>query len=423
MRCKCVLAVLVFSLLCGSTAYAEVKDKSVRSIEILNNPSHDSEVGQPPYLEGLTAKVIFVDGEEYIATYKDFTVERYDSQQEGSQLVALRYGTFPTQVALNVQRSVVTRVDVRLTNKTRYIGDRLTKEDFIVTVFYDSGRKQDVNDFSISTGVLTSDTTKVNVQWREYAQELSITALQNVCTELIVKTPGKSEFRTGEDFGTEGLAVMAKYKNGYETEVTKDCEIVGIVTDKEGDFDVRIKYGGHETSYRVRVMDFKFDYADVSEYAESGVVYLYFVNKEDPIPVKNTIWTTDDYQTGKRKYIIHYAGEIYNAEMDIPEDEMKYVGSLRVRAQVPIGINVVTDDFGVLGYVRPTELQNIGESEVVLHVSMLDTPEQLSGVPQSVTLQKNTRTVFPLDIRNEKAYDIATKYFRPFNVVLEVVGG
>ena len=109
--------------------------------------------------------------------------------------------------------------------------------------------------------------------------------------------------------------------------------------------------------------------------------------------------------------------------MDIPEDEMKYVGSLRVRAQVPIGINVVTDDFGVLGYVRPTELQNIGESEVVLHVSMLDTPEQLSGVPQSVTLQKNTRTVFPLDIRNEKAYDIATKYFRPFNVVLEVVGG
>lgn len=423
MRYKVTLITLALTLMCASSVFAEVKDKAVRSIEILNNPSRDSEVGQPPYLEGLQAKVTFVDGEEYIATYEDFTVERFDAQQEGSQLVALRYGTFPTQVALNVRPSRVTRVDVRLVNKTRYIGDRVSKEDFTVTVYYESGRKQDVADYTISTSVLATDTTKVNVQWGEYSQELSINAVQNVCTGLTVESPGKSEFRTGETFTTDGLVVRAVFKNGYETDVTKDCEIQEVDTGREGDIDVRIKYGGHETSYRVRVMDFKFDYADVSEYAGSGAVYLYFVNKEEPITVRDTIWTTDDYQTGKRKYIIHYAGEVYNAEADIPEDEMKFVGSLRVRAQVPIGINIVTDDTGVLGYVRKTELQNIGDSEVVLHVSMSDIPEQLSGIPQSVTLQKNTRTVFPLDIRNEKAYDIATKYFRPFNVVLEAVGG
>lgn len=420
MKYKISLLSLLLLICISFVSQAEVKDKPVSKMEIISNPTYPSDLGGLPDLTGLRVRVTFIDGEEYIATAEDFTVERYDPTQEGSQLVAIRYGNYPTQLALTVRRSVLRRVNFQITNKIRYVGDSLTCDDFTAKAIYDSGKTVDVKDFNVSINKLTGTANNVTLSYEDYSETVIVYAQENTCTCIKVVNPGKSEFRVNEDFTVGDLKVEATYKNGSVVDVTDKCEVESPNMSMVGRPYVNIKFDSKSTSYQVSVSEFKFDRADMSRYEEEGVAVLYFKDKENPIEVRDTVWHTDDNTTGERTYTIHYAGEVYTAKGEIPLEDRRYVGTLKVRAQVPVGINVVSDDNGVLGYVSRTELQNLGDTDVRLNITMSEVVEQLSGVPASIVLSRNARTLFGLDIRNEKVYDIKTEYFRPFIIKLEV---
>lgn len=420
MKYKISLLLLLFLVCVPFVSQAEVKDKPVSKMEVISNPMYPSDLGGLPDLTGLRVRVTFVDGEEYIATAEDFTVERYDPTQEGSQLVAIRYGNYPTQLALTVKKSVLRRVNFQITNKIRYVGDSLTRDDFTARAVYDSGKTVDVKDFDVSIGKLTSTSNTVILSYGDYSETVTVYAQENMCTGIKVVNPGKSEFRVNEDFTMGDLKVEATYRNGSVVDVTDRCEVLSPNMSMTGRPYVNVKFEGKSTSYQISVSEFKFDRADMSRYEEEGVAVLYFKDKENPIEVRDTVWHSDDNSTGERTYTIHYAGEVYVTKGEIPVEDRRYVGTLKVRAQVPVGINIVSDDDGVLGYVRRTELQNLGDTDVRLNITMYETVEQLSGVPTTIVLGRNTRTLFGLDIRNEKVYDIKTEYFRPFKIKLEV---
>lgn len=421
MRCKVFFITLFLALITTLTAFAEVKQKTVSSAEVVAWPSNNIvHKGETVDLKGLKVKVTFEDGEDYIAGADDFTVDSFDSNTEGSQLVTIRYGTYPVTIAVMVKEGSVVRLGVEVESKQRYVGDPFDKTDLRVIGYYDTGYIRDVTDYTIDKEVLAEESNTVTVTYLGVTSTFTVSASKNDCVSLTTKSSGTIQYKVGDTFTAKDIKVIAKLRRGEEVDVTSKCEFIAPDMSREGVATVRVEYDNVSTTYQIQLIKYVLDHVDVSEYDEKKVVYLYFVGIEKPVTVKQGIVTTNDYTTNMRQYTIIWGNDTYTAESELPDDEKRYVGTQKIRVQVPIAVHVISDKYGELGYIPQHDVQNVSTVHVSMNIKLKSQYEFLHGFPLMIDIPANERKTFSLNIDNIKEYDTQTDFRTGVLVILGV---
>jgi len=112
-------------------------------------------------------------------------------------------------------------VNADAVKKTYFIGESFDATGLIVTAAYGDGTQESVSQFTVSPSVLTADTKKVTVSYRDKTAEIpvSVSAPRAIALK-IVTPPEKTTYKTGESFSPDGMQVFVVYENGTEKETT-----------------------------------------------------------------------------------------------------------------------------------------------------------------------------------------------------------
>lgn len=407
--------------MCTFTANAEVKDKPVKSADVISWPSNNIvHKGESVDLKGLQVKIIFEDGEEYVATYTDFTVDTFDNITEGSQLVTVRYGSYPVTIAIMVKEGTVSRLGVEVISKSRYVGDSFGKSDLKVVGYYDTGYVRELTDYTVSPGKLSSTTNNITVSYFGKETTFSVSAVENSCVSLQVVYDEDIKYNVGEVFEPRDVKVIAKLRRGEEVNVTGKCEYKAPDMTREGTLNVEVTYENIKTTYPITTVKYELESIDTSQYKEKGFVYLHFKDIKNPVKVKDGVTTSNDYTTNTKSYRIIWKGVMYSTEEELPEEEKRYIGECNVRVQVPVAVHIVSDKNGVLGYIPKHDLQNVSEVPVEITADLNSQIDYLHGFPMTLQLRPDTRTGFTLDIDNVKEFDVLTDFRVGLSVKLGV---
>lgn len=385
-----ILSVAVLGTLLTNTVYAEVKDKPVASIEVVSQPQRTVyDVGEDVDLYGIKVKVTFTDGEIYTANSNDMTVDGYQPYVEGSQLILAKYGEYSVPISVTVKQGELQSISAKLAKSGTWIaGQQLTPEMFTVTAKTDSGSSKEVTDFTVTPNVLSEGRNIVNIEYHGKTATAVIDAKKNTVQTIRVENPGKQEFNYNEGFTAQGLKIIAHYLDGSEKDVTADCKVSGVNTGKIGEQYAKVEYEEKIVTYKVNVVQYIFDHADVSKWKEEQTVAVYYKDREEPtIATAQNVYITDNHSEGIRTFQIHLNGDVYTVTDTIPEDEREYRNTKVVRARVPIGMSTEVDTEGRLGYVPETILPG---DDFKITVEPVDSCEFLEGLPTTISNSKLT---------------------------------
>lgn len=419
MKVKLYIFTLLFVLLLFSTAYAQ----PVASIEIVRQPQRVIyDVGEEIDLYGLELKVTYIDGYVETVGYSDLSYSGYNPNQEGSQLIVVNYKEYSTPLAVTVKKGTLRSINVQLKYKGIWTqGMQLTKDNFVVIATYDVGSSREVTDYVFSPDVIVTGRNIINVTYQGKTSQVVIDGRENVCQNIRIEQPGKSEFNVGEPFNWNGLKVIGHFLDGTERDVTAKCSVTGVTTGKVGSYYAEVSYENKIVTYPVSVVKYIFERIDVSRWSEAGEVDVYFLNHEEPVKVMTeNVRVTDDNKTGVRTFDVTCYGNTYTATTDIPQDERRYIGTRRIHAVVPVGVHLKPNAEGLLGYIPKTELSTTCEFPISLRIDMGEECEALHGLPTSLTLQRNVSSYLTLDL--DSILWNSQMYYN-FNAELEVPNG
>jgi hypothetical protein len=104
-------------------------------------------------------------------------------------------------------------------NKTTYeAGDYFDKTGMVIEATYDDGNKAIVKNYSVSPSVLTKDTTKVIITYREMGvvknTELNVVVKNLLKTIAITTPPDETAYEIGETISLAGMVLEAYYSDG-----------------------------------------------------------------------------------------------------------------------------------------------------------------------------------------------------------------
>lgn len=419
MKVKLYIFTLLFVLLLSSTAYAQ----PVASIEIVRQPQRVIyDVGEDVDLYGLELKVTYIDGYVETVGYSDLTYSGYNPNQEGSQLIVVNYKEYSTPLAITVKKGTLRSINIQLKYKGIWTqGMQLTKDNFVVTATYDVGSSREVTDYVFNPDIIVAGRNIINVTYQGKTSQVVIDGRENVCQNIRIEQPGKSEFNVGEPFNWNGLKVIGHFLDGTERDVTAKCNVTGVTTGKVGSYYAEVSYENKIVTYPVSVVKYVFARIDVSRWSEAGEVDVYFLNHEEPVKVMSeNVRVTDDNKTGVRVFDVTCYGSTYTTTTDIPQSERRYIGTRRVHAVVPVGVRLKPNTEGLLGYIPKTELSTTCEFPISLRIDMGEECEVLHGLPASLTLQRNVKSYLTLDL--DSILWNSQMYYN-FNAELEVPNG
>lgn len=423
MRVRLHALILLFVLMSVFTVYGRPLDEPIASVEILRQPQRVVyDIGEDVDLYGLELKVTYISGYAETVGYADLTYSGYNPQQEGSQLIVVQYGEYSTPLAVTVKKGSLRSINVKLKQSGTWIeGRRLSKDDFVVTATYDVGSSREVTDYTFTPDVIVDGRNIITVTYQDKSSQVVIGGRKNMCQNIRIESPGTEEFNVGEPFNWNGLKVIGHFLDGSEVDVTSKCTVKGVPTGKVGTYYAEVSYESKIVTYPVEVVKYVFERADVSRWSTDKEVDVFFLNHEEPVVVDSAnIKVTDDNTVGVRTYDITCYGNTYTVTSDIPEEERRYLGSRRILATVPVGIKLVPNSEGVLGYVPKTELKSSGDADINLYITLQKECDALSGLPVTINLKRNSSAYLTLDLKSIP-WD-AQMYYK-INAKLEVPNG
>ena len=386
-------------------------------LEITHKPDRTVfDVGEPIDITGMEVEVRYSDGTTKEVDASELSVLGYQSNVEGSQLVVISYEGATEPFSVTVKKSVIESITAKLKNTTWYVGDVITADNITLTVKTDTGERYTVTDFSVEPYTVVSGKNTFPVEYKGVSTSITFTARENTLQSITIENPGKEEFLLGEDFTTDGLKVTAKYRNGAVVDVTNKCSVETPDMSKKGKQYVKLTYEGKQSSYQINVIKHIYQYMDTSHYSKDGIVDVYFKDREEPFQVSGyDVSTIDNHKTRTRDFRVDCLGQTYTTTVEIPEDEIRYVGHNEIVADVPLSINLVTNGVGELDYIEPTELDaRTGES---LKITVTQKSESVvQGLPATVRLpgtlslhvdnqRYNGITQIPLDVKMEVVHE------------------
>lgn len=131
-------------------------------------------------------------------------------------------------------------------NKTTYeAGDYFDKTGMVIEATYDDGNKAIVKNYSVSPSVLTKDTTKVIITYREMGvvknTELNVVVKNLLKTIAITTPPDETAYEIGETISLAGMVLEAYYSDG-SSKVVENYTYSPQTVRSNNDTEITISY-------------------------------------------------------------------------------------------------------------------------------------------------------------------------------------
>lgn len=146
----------------------------------------------------------------------------------------------------------INRITATLKEKTRYIGDALTENDFVVTGYYDNGDSEVITSgYTVSPQTITELSFNATITYNTFTTTVPVTAQANLAQSWVINsyTPTKTTLYVDDDIKTSGyFTYTVTFKNGKTQTLTSWDNISEInptvFTDTSTTVTAKITYAG-----------------------------------------------------------------------------------------------------------------------------------------------------------------------------------
>lgn len=146
----------------------------------------------------------------------------------------------------------INRITATLKEKTRYIGDALTENDFVVTGYYDNGDSEQITSgYTVSPQTITELSFNATITYNTLTTTVPVTAQANLAQSWVINsyTPTKTTLYVDDDIKTSGyFTYTITFANGTTQTLTSWDNISEInptvFTDTSTAVTAKINYAG-----------------------------------------------------------------------------------------------------------------------------------------------------------------------------------
>ena len=157
----------------------------------------------------------------------------------------------------------INRITATLKEKTRYIGDALTENDFVVTGYYDNGDSEQIaSGYTVSPQTITELSFNATITYNTLTTTVPVTAQANLAQSWVINsyTPTKTTLYVDDDIRTSGyLTYTVTFNNGKTQTLTSWDNITEInptvFTDTSTTVTAKINYAGLATTQNYTITD------------------------------------------------------------------------------------------------------------------------------------------------------------------------
>lgn len=150
----------------------------------------------------------------------------------------------------------INRITATLKEKTRYIGDALTENDFVVTGYYDNGDSEQITSgYTVSPQTITELSFNATITYNTLTTTVPVTAQANLAQSWVINsyTPTKTTLYVDDDIKASGyLTYTVTFNNGKTQTLTSWDNISEInptvFTDTSTTVTAKINYAGLATT-------------------------------------------------------------------------------------------------------------------------------------------------------------------------------
>lgn len=146
----------------------------------------------------------------------------------------------------------INRITATLVEKTRYIGNALTENDFVVTGYYDNGDSEQITSgYTVSPQTITELSFNATITYNTLTTTVPVTAQANLARSWVINsyTPTKTTLYVDDDIKASGyFTYTVTFNNGKTRTLTSWDNISEInptvFTDTSTTVTAKIKYAG-----------------------------------------------------------------------------------------------------------------------------------------------------------------------------------
>ena len=159
----------------------------------------------------------------------------------------------------------INRITATLVEKTRYIGDALTENDFVVTGYYDNGDSEVITSgYTVSPQTITELSFNATITYNTLTTTVPVTAQANLAQSWVINsyTPTKTTLYVDDDIKTSGyFTYTITFANGTTQTLTSWDNISEInptvFTDTSTTVTAKINYAGLATTQNYTITGIK----------------------------------------------------------------------------------------------------------------------------------------------------------------------
>lgn len=146
----------------------------------------------------------------------------------------------------------INRITATLVEKTRYIGDALTENDFVVTGYYDNGDSEQITSgYTVSPQTITELNFNATITYNALTTTVPVTAQANLAQSWVINsyTPTKTTLYVDDDIKTSGYFTYTVTFNNGKTQTLTSWDNISeinpaVFTDTSTTVTAKINYAG-----------------------------------------------------------------------------------------------------------------------------------------------------------------------------------
>lgn len=150
----------------------------------------------------------------------------------------------------------INRITATLVEKTRYIGDALTENDFTVTGYYDNGDSEVITSgYTVSPQTITELSFNATITYNTLTTTVPVTAQANLAQSWVINsyTPTKTTLYVDDDIRTSGYFTYTVTFNNGKTQTLTSWDNISeinptVFTDTSTTVTAKISYAGLATT-------------------------------------------------------------------------------------------------------------------------------------------------------------------------------
>ena len=159
----------------------------------------------------------------------------------------------------------INRITATLVEKTRYIGDALTENDFVVTGYYDNGNSEVITSgYTVSPQTITEMSFNATITYNTLTTTVPVTAQANLAQSWVINsyTPTKTTLYVDDDIKTSGYFTYTVTFNNGKTQTLTSWDNISeinptVFTDASTSVTAKINYAGLATTQNYTITGIK----------------------------------------------------------------------------------------------------------------------------------------------------------------------